>query len=166
MEIEINSHRSLIFRCLCLDLLASVLITVIVPVVFILSVQLIAIVFSKPRVSNHLAQCHTLLRILDEQLRYEIYALATVELPLGRVKRYCIFTGHPYRLLLRVMIEGQRRAQQRIQYATKGPQVTLIRVGLLIKNFWCNVPKCSKGLLSFLMGANHLSETEVDKFGH
>lgn len=151
-----SASRSLMFWRFRLVLLAGVLITVIVPVNWLPGVELIAVVFGEPRVSNHLAQGHALLRILDQEFWNTIDALATIELPLGRIKSHRILAGHPYRLLLRVMVEGKWRAQQRIQNAAERPQVTLIWVGLLIEDFWGDIPECPERLVSLLMGADHL----------
>ena len=74
---------------------------------------------AEPWMSEGLVQRDSLFRFLDQQAEDEILALLRVAGPLGRVEDYAIFASHPDRLLLRVMIEGQRAAKKSVDDAAE-----------------------------------------------
>ena len=83
-----------------------------------------------------------------------------------RVKDYSVLTGHPNRLLLRVVVKGQRAAEQCVDDAAKRPQVTLKGVWFLFEDLGSDVSKSAERLHGALVWSNHFRKAKVDEFGH
>ena len=102
-----------------------------------------------------LVKCDALLRALDEQAGDQVLAILGVVGPLRRVEDDPILTGHPYRLLLRVVVKWQRAAQKGVNYAAQRPQVARECVRLLLKDLRGDIAKSAEGFRGFLIGSNH-----------
>jgi hypothetical protein len=82
---------------------------------------------------------------------------------LRRVELHLVLARHSNRLLLAVVVERQRRAQKRINDAAHAPQVALVRVRLLVQDFWGHVAQRSEGFLRLLIRPDHLRKAKVNE---
>jgi hypothetical protein len=73
--------------------------------------------FVEPVVFKELIKSDTFFGLLDQHSGQQVQTVATVMLPLRGVKSQFVFACHPNRLLLTVVVEGQRRAQKSVNNA-------------------------------------------------
>ena len=131
-----------------------------------LLVVILGLDLAEPSVIKRLVKRYALLGLLVQEAEDKVLALLGVVGPLGGVKDYSILTSHPDCLLLGVVVERQRAAEQRVHDAAEGPQIAGEGVGLLLEDLWRYVAQRAERLSGAFVGTNHFGKAEIDQFGH